>query len=132
MDWQSQLLFFSSQHRSPQVLCAQSPSVHTVHHDCTSRHREKSIVKYGDNTFIIGPLKTTVRVHIRRNSTILQHVAQRKICCSNICKTKELIFDLRKKMVEDRKALQWTIKTTQKIFCTYLSHISGISEVRFP
>lgn len=49
--------------------------------DCTSRHQENSIVKYVDDTIIIGHIKDNV-VHIVRKLKILQSGTKRTIYCS--------------------------------------------------
>ncbi len=53
-DWQSHLLYVSSHHRKPPRLCAQPTPVHTVQCTPMTALTEYSVVRYADDTAIIG------------------------------------------------------------------------------
>ena len=82
--------------------CVLSPLLYSLFtHDCVATHAANSIIKFADDTTIVGLItnndETAYRVEVRD----LAEWCQENNLCLNVNKTKELIVDFRKQQREN-------------------------------
>ncbi len=73
--------------------CVLSPLLYSLYtHDCVSSHSSTSIIKFADDTVVLGLISNN------NETAYLDEVEQTSVCSSlNVSKTKELIVDFRKR-----------------------------------
>ncbi len=84
--------------------CVLSPLLFTLYtHDCNPRHEENSIVKFADDTTIIGRISNNDEFSYHEDINHLAEWCTENNLLLNVSKTKELIVDFRKKEAKTHK-----------------------------
>ncbi len=83
------------EHRSPTGLCPELYSLYT--HDCVSSHSSTSIVKFADDTVVLGLISNNDETAYLDEVERLTSWCQDNCLSLNVSKTKELIVDFRKR-----------------------------------
>jgi hypothetical protein len=65
-------------------------------HDCVAMHASNSIIKFADDTKVVGPITNNDETAYREEVRVLTEWCQENNLSLNINKTKELIMDFRK------------------------------------
>uniref|UniRef100_A0A8C6KS07 Reverse transcriptase domain-containing protein n=1 Tax=Nothobranchius furzeri TaxID=105023 RepID=A0A8C6KS07_NOTFU len=77
--------------------CAQSPVLYSLYtHDCTATRNSNIIVKFADNTTVVGLITNGDETAYRQEISALTHWCQDNRLTLNVTKTKELIMDFRR------------------------------------
>ncbi|XP_052367344.1 uncharacterized protein LOC118374024 isoform X2 [Oncorhynchus keta] len=98
--WVLDLHFADPQHWGPTRVCAQSPPVYSLFtHDCVATHASNSIIKFADNTTVVGLITNNDETPYREEVRALVEWCQENNLSLN--KTKELIVDFRKPQREN-------------------------------
>jgi gmma-aminobutyric acid receptor subunit gamma/cGMP-dependent protein kinase 2 len=81
-------------------------------HDCTARHDSNTIIKFADDTTVVGMITVNNETSYREEVRDLAMWCQDNNLSLNVIKTKEMIVDYRKKRTEDTPlsstGLQWS------------------------
>ncbi len=78
--------------------CVLSPLLYSLYtHDCVSSHRSTSIIKFADNTMVLGLISNNDETAYLDEVERLTSWCQDNCLSLNVSKTKELIVDFRKK-----------------------------------
>ncbi len=86
------------EHRSPTGLCPESPGLLSLHtHDCVPSHSSTSIVKFADDTVVLGLINNNDEAAYLDEVERLTSWCQDNCLSLNVSKTKELIVDFRKR-----------------------------------
>ncbi len=81
-----------------------APLLFTLYtHDCNPRHGENSIVRFADDTTIIGRISSNDEFSYREEINHLAEWCTENNLLLNVSKTKELIVDFRKKEAKTHK-----------------------------
>ncbi len=83
--------------RSPAGLCPESPALSLYTHDCVSSHRSTSIIKFADDTVVLGLISNNDETAYLDEVERLTSWCQDNCLSLNVSKTKELIVDFRKR-----------------------------------
>ncbi len=82
--------------------CVLSPLLYSLYtHDCVSSHSSTSIVKFADDTVVLGLINNDDEAAYLDEVERLTSWCQDNCLSLNVSKTKELIVDFRKKSDED-------------------------------
>ncbi|KAI4873728.1 hypothetical protein NFI96_008038 [Prochilodus magdalenae] len=74
-----------------------SPLLYSLYtHDCTARHSSNVIIKFADDTTIVGLISNNNEEAYREEVSFLTHWCRENNLSLNVSKTKELIVDFRK------------------------------------
>ena len=77
--------------------CVLSPLLYSLYtHDCTARHSSNVIIKFADDTTVVGLISNNDESAYREEVKILENWCQENNLSLNVSKTKELIVDFRK------------------------------------
>ncbi|KAI4880167.1 hypothetical protein NFI96_001818 [Prochilodus magdalenae] len=77
--------------------CVLSPLLYSLYtHDCTARHSSNVIIKFADDTTIVGLISNNNEEAYREEVSFLTHWCRENNLSLNVNKTKELIVDFRK------------------------------------
>ncbi|KAI4893673.1 hypothetical protein NFI96_030505 [Prochilodus magdalenae] len=77
--------------------CVLSPLLYFLYtHDCTARHSSNVIIKFADDTTIVGLISDNNKEAYREEVSFLTHWCRENNLSLNVSKTKELIVDFRK------------------------------------
>ena len=82
------------------MLRAHSPPVLPVTHDCTVRHDSNTIIKFADDTTVVGLITDNDETAYREEVRDLAVWCQDNNLSLNVNKTKEMIVNYRKRRVE--------------------------------
>ncbi len=104
----SQLVTMGNNTSSPLVLnigapqgCVLSQLLYSLYtHDCTATHSSNVIVKFTDDTMVIGPITDNDETAYREEVSTLTKWCQENHLSLNIDKTKELVVDFRRQSRE--------------------------------
>jgi hypothetical protein len=84
----------------PEYRCVLSPFLFSLFtHDCVATHSSNSIIKFADNTTVVGLITNNDEIAYREVRA-LGELCQENNLSLNINKTKELIMDFRKQQRE--------------------------------
>ncbi|KAI4884806.1 hypothetical protein NFI96_003751, partial [Prochilodus magdalenae] len=76
--------------------CVLSPLLYSLYtHDCTARHSSNVIIKFADDTTIVGLISNNNEEAYREEVSFLTHWCRENNLSLNVNKTKELIVDFR-------------------------------------
>ena len=82
-------------------MCAQSPLLYSLFtHDCTARHDSNTIIKFADDTTLVGLITDNDETAYREEVRDLAVWCQDNNLSLNVIKTKEMIVDYRKRRTE--------------------------------
>uniref|UniRef100_A0A3B1K1K8 Reverse transcriptase domain-containing protein n=1 Tax=Astyanax mexicanus TaxID=7994 RepID=A0A3B1K1K8_ASTMX len=82
---------------SPQG-CVLSPLLYTLMtHDCSAKHSKNYIIKYADDTTLVGLIQDGKEQHYREEVDLFADWCSKNNLILNVKKTKELVIDFRKK-----------------------------------
>ncbi|KAI3365725.1 hypothetical protein L3Q82_000691 [Scortum barcoo] len=91
------LLLHHPQHRLPPGLCAEPPLLFTLlTHDCSAIHPSCLIVKFADDTAVVGRIANNDESDYRQEVEHLEGWCRQNNLCINVKKTKEMIVDFRR------------------------------------
>ncbi|KAI4873905.1 hypothetical protein NFI96_008067 [Prochilodus magdalenae] len=77
--------------------CVLSPLLYSLYtHECTARHSSNVIIKFADDTTIVGQISNNNKEAYREEVSFLTHWCRESNLSLNANKTKELIVDFRK------------------------------------
>ncbi len=130
----SQVVRMGNNTSSPLILntgapqgCVLSPLLYSLYtHDCTATHSSNVIVKFADDTMVIGLITDNDETAYREEVSTLTKWCQENHLSLNIDKTKELVVDYRRQSREhtpitidktagNRRALQRVVRTARHI-----------------
>ena len=81
--------------------CVLSPFLYSLFtHDCVATHASNSIIKFAEDTTVVGQITNNDETAYREEVRILAEWCQENNLSLNVNKTKELIVDFRKQQRE--------------------------------
>ncbi len=99
-NWQKYLISSGPQHWCSSG-CVLSPLLYSLYtHDCTATHSSNVIVKFADDTTVIGLITDNDETAYREEVSTLTKWCQENHLSLNIDKTKELVVDFRRQSRE--------------------------------
>ena len=105
--------------------CVLSPILYSLStHDCVATHVSNSIIKFADETTVVGLIINNDKKEYRDEVRALAEWCQENSLSLNVNKTKELIVDFRRQQRELSKSteLQWTRCKTYKSLTIFNVH----------
>ena len=98
--------------------CVLSPLLFSLFtHDCAATHSSNLIVKFADDTTIVGLITGNDESAYREEVDTLTTWCQDNNLSLNISKTKEMIVDYRRRQVEEHAPLYINGSTVEKVSC---------------
>ncbi len=106
--------------RAPQggVLCPVLYSLYT--HDCVSSHSSTSIIKFADDTVVLGLISNKCETAYLNEVEILSSWCKDTYLSLNVSKTKELIVDFRKRQQQPYTPLMISGTPVERVSIKYL------------
>ena len=86
-------------------------------HDCAATHSSNLIVKFADDTTIVGLITESDESAYRKEVDTLTTWCQDNYLSLNISKTKEMIVDYRRQKVEEHAPLYINGSAVEKVSC---------------
>ena len=84
-----------------QQVCVLSPLLYSLFtHDCMARHDSNTIIKFADDTTVVGLITNIDEIAYREEVRDLAWWSQNNNLFLNVTKTKEMIVDYRKRRTE--------------------------------
>ena len=99
-NWVLDFLTGRPQVGAPTRMRAQPPPVLPVHHDCVTIHASSSIIKFADDTTVVGLITNNDETSYREEARALGVWCQENNLSPNINNSWELIVDFRKQQRE--------------------------------
>jgi siderophore synthetase component len=87
--------------------CVLSPLLHSLFtHDCVAKHNSNTIIKFADDTTVIGLITDNDETAYREEVRDLAVWCQDSNLSLNVSKTKEMIVDYRKRRAEHSHSMK--------------------------
>ncbi len=98
--------------------CVLSPLLFTLlTHDCTAKFSSNHIIKFVDDTIVVGLISNNDEMHYREEGAQLSEWCDTNNLSLNVGKTKEVVLDLRRNSVDhppltiDSSTVEWVSRT---------------------